>query len=107
MKIYLAGLENHFRRSYILDFIKNCSIYALSSFFTIKDEYIELIPYFKDFILDSGAFSFMNCSINNIDWNEYLKKYAKFINENKIKNFFELDIDSIVGYSKVKNTGEN
>ena len=44
----------------------------------------------------------MNCSIKNVDWNDYLKKYANFINDNKIKNFFELDIDSIVGYSKVK-----
>lgn len=98
MKIYLAGLEQK------VNFLQeiNPNIYALSSFFTIREKFKKFIPYLKDFLLDSGAFSFMNCSIKNIDWNEYLKKYAKFINENKIKNFFELDIDSIVGYFKVK-----
>lgn len=32
---------------------------------------------------------------------EYIKKYADFINRNNIENFFELDIDSVVGYKKV------
>lgn len=98
MKIYLAGLE--MKHKYIEENIN--ILYALSSFFTIRDDYAQFIPHFKDFILDSGAFTFMNCSIKNVDWNDYLKKYANFINDNKIKNFFELDIDSIVGYSKVK-----
>ena len=98
MKIYLASLEQ--KVSFLQEI--NLDIYVLSSFFTMREKFIEFIPCFKDFILDSGAFSFMNCSIRNIGWNEYLKKYAKFINENHIKNFFELDIDSIVGYSKVK-----
>ena len=43
----------------------------------------------------------MNCNIN-INWNEYLERYINFIKVNNIKKFFELDIDSIVGYEKVK-----
>ena len=37
-----------------------------------------------------------------INWAEYIDNYAKYIVENNIKYFFELDIDKIVGYEKVK-----
>lgn len=43
-----------------------------------------------------------NAKQAKIDWEEYIKKYADFINRNKIKNYFELDVDNIVGYDKVK-----
>lgn len=56
------------------------------------------------FLLDSGAFTFLNCkkkvSINYL--RTYLEDYIGFINRYKIKYFFELDIDSIIGYESVK-----
>lgn len=57
---------------------------------------------FKSFMLDSGAFSFMNSAARQPDWDAYLDKYIKCINDNDIDLFFELDIDSIVGYERVK-----
>lgn len=57
-----------------------------------------------NFLLDSGAFTFMN-SHKNVSLNElqtYIEAYIAYINENNIKYFFELDIDVIVGYKKVK-----
>lgn len=55
------------------------------------------------FLLDSGAFTFMNSAKTvNIDLKQYIDKYCNFIVENDIKYFFELDIDSVVGYEKVK-----
>lgn len=35
------------------------------------------------------------------DWDEYVKRYADFINRNDVKKFLELDIDSVVGYENV------
>ena len=38
----------------------------------------------------------------DINWNQYMQNYIDFIKFNSIRNFFELDIDSIVGYEAVK-----
>ena len=77
--------------------------YILQSFFYASD-FTEnvIIPNCKDFLLDSGAFTFMTSAKGkNIDWNDYIQRYADFINKNHIKKYFELDIDSIVGLDKV------
>lgn len=42
-----------------------------------------------------------NSHKKEIQWEEYIERYAEFINRNNIKKFFELDIDSLVGYDKV------
>ena len=108
MRIYLAGLECKLCRG-ASDVIVNAlseygfhKIYALSSFYHINSRYSQYIHKFKDFLLDSGAFTFIKKSKDNIDWNKYLERYAGYITENKIEKFFELDIDSVVGYEKVK-----
>lgn len=62
-----------------------------------------LIKEFKNFLLDSGAFTFMNQSKNhNINWDAYIEEYGNFINKYDIDLFFELDIDSIVGIDEVE-----
>lgn len=76
--------------------------YILESFFYADDDTERLIPYFGDFLLDSGAFTFISNSKSHLDWNDYIERYADFIKRNKIQKYFELDIDSIVGYDKVK-----
>lgn len=60
-----------------------------------------LLPYFGDFLLDSGAFTFMQNSKSHVNWTDYIEKYAEFVRRNNIRKYFELDIDSIVGYQKV------
>lgn len=76
--------------------------YILQSFY-YADEFTEkhIIPNTKDFLLDSGAFTFCagKGSQNNLD--EFLERYAAFIVKNNIDKFFELDVDSITGYEKV------
>lgn len=105
--IYLAGGEPQMQSA--TDALKLSAddlykdAFILQSFYYASD-FTEktIIPNAKDFLLDSGAFTFMTSSKNkNIDWNEYIKKYAEFINKNNIKKYFELDIDSIVGIEKV------
>lgn len=62
-----------------------------------------IIPNCGSFLLDSGAFTFMTGAKGKpVNWNEYLERYADFINRNKVSKFFELDIDSVVGYERVK-----
>ena len=76
--------------------------YLLESFYYFKSwqfEYIEKNT--DDFLLDSGAFTFMSDSKSYVDWDKYIEKYAEFIKQNSVKKFFELDIDSVVGYEQV------
>ena len=75
--------------------------YILESFFYANEDTERLVPYFGDFMLDSGAFTFMQSSKSHVEWNDYIERYADFINRNKVEKFFELDIDSVVGYDKV------
>lgn len=59
--------------------------------------------HFRDFILDSGAFTYMNGKDGSkVDWDDYVERYAKTINDYDIKNFIELDIDSVVGLQEVE-----
>lgn len=77
-------------------------IYVLESFFYIKDWMIPFIHSHWHFLLDSGAFTFMENAKITPNWDEYIEKYAKFINDEDIELFFELDIDSVVGLAEVE-----
>lgn len=52
----------------------------------------------KDFIADSGAFTAMNAG-KTID-EQYVERYIKWINDNDIKNFIEMDLDEVIGFEK-------
>lgn len=97
MKIFLAGTFGERKHS---DIVKT-SPFLLESFYYIKDWQIDIISNCKDFLLDSGAFTFMSGNGKNVNLDDYLERYAKFINKYNIHNFFELDVDSITGYKKV------
>jgi len=99
MKICLAGTYAATKntRKYL-----NYTKYILESFWYIQDWQLEYLNKKDLFLLDSGAFTFMNNFKGKVDWKEYIDKYVDFIIKNKVKNFFELDIDVIVGYEKVK-----
>lgn len=73
----------------------------LESFY-YADEWVEkAIPHFGSFMLDSGAFTFFS-SGKQVDWNEYVSRYCDFVRRNNVGLFFELDIDALIGYEKVK-----
>ena len=111
MRIFLAG-ENGKKR--ILtelhvtcgggfdDVVKRWKPYILESFYYIDADTERLLPYYGDFLLDSGAFTFMVGKGEKTDFEEYAERYADFIVRNDVKKYFELDIDSVVGYEKVK-----
>lgn len=76
--------------------------YILESFYYANEDTERMIPFFGDFLLDSGAFTFMENAHVRVEWEDYIERYADFINRNHVEKFFELDIDSVVGYEKVK-----
>lgn len=82
--------------------IDNYRPYILESFFYADEDTERLIPHFGDFLLDSGAFTFMQGKGGSPNWDEYIERYAYFINRNKVQKYFELDIDVVVGYDRVK-----
>jgi hypothetical protein len=97
MIIYLAGLTN---KELLL--IKD-KAYILESFAYIKKHkkcISELLKH--EFILDSGAFTFIGNNKKKIDWDSYTDYYIEFINKYDIKNYFELDIYSIVGLEETE-----
>lgn len=64
-------------------------------------EFPRLIGNFQNFLLDSGAFTFMS-GAKQVNFDEYVEGYASFIKKWNIQNFFELDIDSVVGLAEVE-----
>ncbi len=78
-----------------------CRPNVLESFFYVDSDTELLLPYFGDFLLDSGAFTFMQGNGGASNWDSYVERYADFIVRNDVKKFFELDIDSVAGYPKV------
>ena len=94
MKIYLAGfktIEKLYTKS-------TKDINLLSSFYEHKGGVYGNYVKQENHILDSGAFTFLNnSSKGNLDWDNYITEYAKFINKNNIQKFFNLDIESICG----------
>ena len=99
MKLCLAGLNSIRQGTYEL--LKDIP-FVLESYYYMRDYEIPLIKSAELFLLDSGAFTFMSNTKKAVDWNEYLQKYIDFINKYDVDYFFELDIDAVVGYEKVK-----
>lgn len=97
MKIYLAGTQGD-KGGLVKN---NINLNLLESFYYLKDNHMVLYKK-HNFLLDSGAFTFMNKSKNDIDWDKYIVSYGNFINKYDIELFFELDIDSVVVLKEVE-----
>lgn len=95
MKIFLAGTSSLKKHQEIIPKSK----YFLESFYSIQKWQLQYLMEADDFLLDSGAFTFMGTK-KRVDFEKYVYDYAEFINEYKIQNFFELDIESVVGWDK-------
>lgn len=103
MDVFLAGLHAEKNRANAEDDFRQ-RILVLESFYYMDDWMVPYIRDHWDFLLDSGAFTFMNDTKNaeGVSWEEYTERYAQFIVENDIDLFFELDIDAVVGIKRVE-----
>lgn len=108
MKVFLAG-ENG-KKKILSNLYLNrdkslLHINILESFYYLRknEEFMPLIKHFGLFLLDSGAFTFLQGNHKGeCNWDKYVEEYAAFINKYDIQLFFELDIDSIVGLQEVE-----
>jgi hypothetical protein len=98
MKVCLAAPSS---RKFLENEFHHCK-YMLESFYSMPKWLIPIIKQCDFFMLDSGAFTFMNNFKGEVNFDEYLTKYIEFINEHDIKYFFELDVDSVTGIEKVE-----
>lgn len=102
MDMYFVNIAS---RRYVLDNfrLKDCNI--LESYYYIRKEpnFIRLAKEFGNFLLDSGAFTFMNGTHDGtIDWDAYTEEYAQFVKAHDINLYLEMDIDSLVGLDEVE-----
>lgn len=114
MKVFLSALENaQLSKSEGGDSIAYAMVkdgirmkYNLMSYYYIKSK-LELAAFIRDntdeIMIDSGAHSFQKGV--KVDWLEYTKQYAEFIKQfdrPNVVGYFEMDVDNIIGYDKVK-----
>ena len=121
MKFHFASMEIGMSKSLT---IERLDVYnpkfLLGSFHYLnKMSEKDLIIYFnyvnskkcESFILDSGAFSMIMLEKKgkqqNIDLEKYINEYIAFIKKWNVKQYIELDVDSIVGYEKGFNPYSN
>lgn len=99
MNIFLAG-EHQVKNGQYANWN---GINILESFYYLRKntQFPRLIKTFENFLLDSGAFTFLS-SGKSVDFDAYTEEYAAFIRKWNIKKFFELDIDSIIGIKEVE-----
>ena len=106
MKLYLAGGMSHCNETKrAVDELKlsgmNFEVNLLLSFHDVVSRNVQILLKEYNLMLDSGAFSFISLG-KRLDWGEYIARYIRYINDNDVKLFFELDIDKLIGYDRVK-----
>lgn len=99
MKVYLASPTHLFKQLEM----KYEGLNILESFYYIKNDLSFLNA--SNILIDSGAFTFMNNLHKKVkisDFDDYVVKYANFLKNNKIKKYFELDIDAVTSIEHVE-----
>lgn len=104
MDVYLASVSN--LKSCVKEgLVSIVGVKVLETFYDCRKNkwFAEQIPTFSKFLLDSGAFTFLNSKSNaHLDWDEYADAYSDFITSHNVQHFFELDIDPILGIKGVE-----
>lgn len=109
MKIFLSAVEGASIKKPLQEIVKSKKKlhYNLVSYYYIKPKNIEYVEWIRDnselILIDSGAHSFQFGK--KVNWIEYTKKYAEFIknfDRPNVLGYFEMDIENIIGYEKVK-----
>lgn len=104
MEVFLAGRDPYKN----FEAAEKGSLNILETFYYLRSTNLlpKLLPSCRNFLLDSGAFTFMNNDKGHTDFDAYTEEYARFINKYDIKLFFELDVDSVVGLKEVERLRE-
>lgn len=102
MELYLSGsiTNDEFKR------LKEWGcLFLLQTFYEMKqwkeDKVKKVLESTKHFMLDSGAFTFMNTG-KQVIWKQYVNEYIAFINKWDIEHFIELDLYGVLGVEKTE-----
>ncbi len=102
MKLYIAATSSPTSKKELPAFLEKYKpMYLLESFYYAEEPVMNYVKSgnCKSFILDSGAFTFMNAAYKksemNVDFLKYTHKYCDFINKHGIELFFEMDVDRL------------
>jgi hypothetical protein len=107
MKIYLVGLPT--LKGYNSGLEKTVSYNLLEAYPTMNPWLCELVKSnnVRSFMLDSGAFSFLNGNKKSLDaLDSYIKGYIHLIKEMDIHLFFEMDLDGIIPLTQIEQIRE-
>lgn len=75
----------------------------LHSFIYLVDYEKVVIHKYKNFLLDSGAFTYMNNYKGGaVDWDDYVTRYGQLVKDLNIQYYLEIDIDVLVGLAEVE-----
>lgn len=106
MRIYLASTGTGMTKELRERTIGMCKPkYVLETFFNGEKRCAEALNIVgnDNFLLDSGAFSYMNgAKVTLEQMEQYVDRYIAFIKQYKIKHFFEIDVDNIFGLEQVE-----
>lgn len=106
MRIFLAGINSGMNKQIRQEIYKKYKAkYALETFFNGENKCKKALDFVgnENFLLDSGAFSYMNgAKITLEEMQKYVNRYIEFINKYDIKYFFEIDVDNIFGLKQVE-----
>lgn len=89
---------------YYYDYFKKLPKFnILTNFAFYENDMDKILNLSNNVLVDSGAFTFRKKGIKNLNQfvNNYIKFIEKYESNEKVKGFFELDIDTIIGYDKV------
>lgn len=106
MRVYLAATSSGMPKDLKKKTIDLCKPrYILETFFNGENKCLDAMGIVgnDNFLLDSGAFSYMNgakTTLQQLD--EYVNRYIDFIIRNNVKYFFEIDVDNIFGLPQVE-----
>lgn len=106
MRVYLAATLNGIKKEQHKEAVRRFKpLYILETFEAGEKKCITAQNDVgsDNFLLDSGAFTFMNGrKISKLKMDEFIERYIEHIKKNGVKFFFEMDVDSIFGYEQVK-----
>lgn len=110
MRVYLAGVltvGNWPTRGPWIEGGGGAHVNCLESFYSLPPSRYGDIGSFKRFMLDSGAFTLAisrKGSLDDAELRDYVARYAAFVVEHGVRDYFELDIDHVKGTDWVRRT---
>ena len=107
-KIFLGGIghakeraiNRKFKIPYILDSIMD---FPLKPSKLVKQYFDYIKKNNIEYLLDSGAYTYMYNTKKSFNLKDHLQKYCYYINEFDIQNFFELDLDVFLSIDEIEN----